>query len=63
MMRFRPYAVRTHCAYGQRWAIQQGGSGGKVIGREWGLTERGAEEVCEALQAAYEAGAESKIDA
>lgn len=44
-------------------AVQEGGSGGRIIGEDWSLVRHEAEALAAELEAAFEAGTEANVEA
>lgn len=44
-------------------AVQLGGTGGRLIGEDWGLDHAAAERLAEELEIAFETGAEQGVEA
>ena len=62
---FRLYPISTGWGDTQRcdhYAVQIGGSGGRILGRELNLDRERAELLCGLLRDAYEMGAESAVE-
>lgn len=63
MSRYRIFPVAT-VEYGQsRYAVREGGPGGRLIGESFNLDRSDAETLRDELQRAYEAGCEEGVEA
>lgn len=60
---FQPYSLTGSNPNGysrEHYAVRFGGCGGRVIGREWGLTSDQAQDLCWLLQEAFDLGAKRR---